>query len=383
MNTKVSFAWKSPDAPARYLAAASLHSHTQHSKESLGFILKFTEDRPFLRWALDRKCKRAAFPVDLVHAYWTPPVSPAAALDIEKRQIENDLGLKSLVSITDHDSIEAPAALHGGPELSHVPFSLEWSVPFEGAIFHLGVHNLPENRAESIVASLAAHTHGPSPAFLNELMAGLDALPDVLVVFNHPLWDLAGLGPEKFRQHFEQFVERHHRFLHAFELNATRGWKENREVLQLAERWRRPVISGGDRHGCKPSAALNLTRADSFPAFIHEIRSEQASHVLFMPSYAEPRGMRITEMLLDVIREYPDFPAGSRRWDDRVYHPDRTNTCHQPISTLWKAPPVFLQRIFSAIRLLENASLRGTLSRALNSRADEHLVSDVSSEAAS
>jgi hypothetical protein len=383
MNTSVSFAWKSENVTAHYLAAASLHSHTQHSKESLGFILKFTQDRPVLQWALARKCKRAAFPVDLVHAYWTPPVSPASAFEIETRQIENDLGLMSLVSITDHDSIEAPAALRAAPQTSRVPFSLEWSVPYEGAIFHLGVHNLPEHRAPSIVADLAAYTRHPSAPVLGELLAMLHELPDVLIVFNHPLWDLAGLSPEKFHQLLEQFLEGHVRFLHAFELNATRNWKQNKDVLELAERWQRPVISGGDRHGCRPSAALNLTCASSFPEFIHEIRAEQSSHVLFMPSYSEPRSIRIIDMLLDVIREYPEFPAGSRRWDDRVFHLDRSHTCHQPISSLWKAPPPFLEHIFFTLRLLENSSLRGTLSRALNSRSEIPVPSDASSEAVS
>jgi hypothetical protein len=381
MNTSVTFAWKTENATAHYLAAASLHSHTLHSKESLGFILKFTEGRPVLQWALARKCKRAAFPVDLVHAYWTPPVSPASAFEIETRQIENDLGLMSLVSITDHDSIKAPLALRAMPESRPIPFSLEWSVPYEGAVFHLGIHNLPENRAESIVADLAAYTRHPSEAVLRELLAMLHELPDVLIVFNHPLWDLAGLCPEKFHHLLDQFLERNAGWIHAFELNATRSWKQNKDVIELADRWQRPVISGGDRHGCRPSAALNLTCASSFPEFVHEIRAEQSSHVLFLPPYSEPRSIRIIDMLLDVIREYPEFPAGSRRWDDRVFHLDRSHTSHRPISTLWKKPPRFLERIFSTIRLLENTALRGTLSRALNARSEIPVASDASSEA--
>jgi hypothetical protein len=381
MNSTVSCAWKNPGLPARYLAAASLHSHTQHSKESLGFILKFTEGRPILRWALDRKCKRAGFPVDLAHAYWTPPVSPGLAFAIETRQIEHDLGLKSIVSITDHDTIEAPATLRALPETAHVPVSLEWTVPFEGAAFHLGIHNLPENLAQAIVADLASYTRNPSAPLLRELLAMLDGIPDVLVVFNHPLWDLEGLGEEKFQSAFRHFLEQHIGFIHALELNATRDCKENRAVMLVADQCQRPVISGGDRHGCRPSAALNLTRVDSFPAFVNEIRVEKRSHVLFMPSYAEPRRLRITEMLLDVLREYPDFPVGSQRWDDRVYHLDRSKTIHRPISKLWKAPPVFLERIFSTIRLLENSALRLTLSRAFNAKAEIHVATNVSSVA--
>ena len=55
---------------------------------------------------------------------------------------------------------------------------------------------------------------------------------------------------------------------------------------------------------------------------MHEVRRERQSHVLFMPQYAEPWKHRILNSTLAAIRNYPDFPEGSRRWDERVYHPD-------------------------------------------------------------
>ncbi len=39
------------------------------------------------------------------------------------------LGLKSLVSLTDHDNIEAPLLLRTERETAQTPISLEWSVP--------------------------------------------------------------------------------------------------------------------------------------------------------------------------------------------------------------------------------------------------------------
>jgi hypothetical protein len=36
--------------------------------------------------------------------------------------------------------------------------------------------------------------------------------------------------------------------------------------------WDQTIISGGDRHGCEPSAVLNLTNAKTFSEFIDEIR---------------------------------------------------------------------------------------------------------------
>ena len=130
--------------------------------------------------------------------------------------------------------------------------------------------------------------------------------------------------------------------------------------MQLAERWQRVVVSGGDRHGCEPSGAVNLTRAQSFPEFVHEIRQEQRSHILLMPQYAESRCLRNLQTLLDVIREYPDYPAGLQLWDDRVFYPDHTNI-DKPVSSYWNSPPAFLERIFSIIRLSENTVVRQAL----------------------
>lgn len=380
-QTKLSCEWNAPQFSKHYQAAVSLHSHTNYSKESLQFIPNFTRKCPLLHWALERKCSKSRIPVDFARAYWTPPLTAKLAYEVERKQIENELGLNSLVSLTDHDTIEAPVLLRELPETSEIPLSLEWSVPFNGAVFHLGVHNLPNDRAQAIVADLAAYTRNPSTAHLCDLMAMLDRSPDMLVVINHPLWDLCGIGQERHRQVLDQFLQGYAGFLHAFELNATRNCKENNSVLQLADRWQRPAISGGDRHGRQPSCALNLTRADNFVEFIREIRLEQRSHVLFMPQYVEPRSIRITQTLLDVIRDYPDFPIGSRRWDERVFHPDRTSTGDCPISTLWKAPPAFIGRIFSAIRLLENASVRHALGLAFKDDVEWHHSSDIPYEA--
>jgi hypothetical protein len=364
-QTKLSCFWNTPDVARGYQAAVSLHSHTNRSKESLGFIQEFAQKWPALRWALERQYKRSRVPVDLTTAYWTPPLTPTRAFETERNQIENVLGLMGLVALTDHDSIDAPTLLRMAPEARTVPFSLEWSVPFGDAIFHLGVHNLPSYSVHDIVSELAAYTQEPSSRNLSELIAMLDQFPEVLVIFNHPLWDLRGLGRKRFLLALEQFLECNTGFLHAFELNATRGWKENNEVILLADRWHRLIISGGDRHGCEPSAALNLTRAHSFSEFVYEIRQEHRSHLLFMPQYAEPMCLRTSRTLLDVIRDYPDYAAGSQRWDDRVFHPDHVTHLDRPVSSYWKGPPAFLKRIFSVLRLLENTAVHGILVSAL------------------
>jgi hypothetical protein len=360
-QSQISCIWKHPDIAGKYRTAVSLHSHTNHSKESLLFIPAFAEKWPLLRWALNEQSKKSVRPVDISQAYWTPPLTPNLAFQLESNQIEVDLELMSLVSLTDHDSIAAPGALRQLPDAVQIPFAVEWSVPFEGAVFHLGVHNLPESQAQLIMDDLAAFTRNPSTPRLIEILAALHQFPEVLIVFNHPLWDQHRLAESTFLRILDRFLQSYVEFLHAFELNAMRAWTENEGVIQLAAVWQRPLISGGDRHGCEPSGALNLTRAASFSDFVGEIRLERLSHIVFMPQYAEPLGIRFMQTVIDVIRDYPEHPAGSRRWDERVFHMDFQTGYYRPLSALWKAPPSYLGRIFSVIRMVENASVRHAL----------------------
>ncbi len=314
-----------------------------------------------LHAALEKQCQKSRIPVDFRRAYWTPPLTPKLAYETEQNQIEEKLGLKSLVSLTDHDNIEAPLLLRTLPATARVPISVEWSVPFATTIFHLGVHNLPARRAQAIMEDLAAYTRNPNDGQLIELLAMLDRFPEVLVVFNHPLWTQSCVGVQRGADDLDRFLGCAGEFLHAFEINATRSAKENTLVGQLAERWERPLVSGGDRHGCAASGALNLTRAESFCEFVSEIRQDQRSHVLLMPQYTEPVTLRTTRTLLDVIREYPEYPIGSRRWDDRIFHPDANGGADRPISSLWKAPPAYVEKILSWIRLVEHRAVQRTL----------------------
>jgi hypothetical protein len=379
-QSQISCLWKQPEIAGKYKTAVSLHSHTNQSKESLLFIPAFAEKWPLLRWALKEQCKKSCRPVDFSQAYWTPPLPPKLAFELESNQIESSLELLSLVSLTDHDSIGAPTALRQLPDPVQIPFAVEWSVPYEGAIFHLGIHNLPESQAHLIMDDFAAYTANPSAPRLMELLAGLHEIPEVLIVFNHPLWDQYGLGEANFRHKLDLFLQAHVHFLHAFELNAMRSWTENRGVMHLAAVWQRPLISGGDRHGCEPSGALNLTRATSFAAFVDEIRIEKFSHIVFMPQYAEVLGIRFIQTVIDTIRDYPEHPAGSRRWDERVFHMDFQAGYHRPLSALWKAPPPFLGRIFSVFRMLENNSVRNALNFTFREKSELHQAPDTRRE---
>ncbi len=364
MHSTISYLWKEPAAPRPFSSAVCLHGHTNQSRESLFFLPQYAARFPLLKRALDFQQNRSPIPVDFDNRFWTPPLPVRAAFELEQNQIEDGLGLASMVSLTDHDSIAAPMQLQVMPVAAQVPISLEWSVPFHGAIFHVGVHNLPSARAHQIVAQLNIFTNAPAERLLRDLLAMLHGYPEVLVILNHPLWDLGGIGPDGHSHALSELLQRFGTFFHGLELNGLRNWKENQAVLKLCEGWNQLPVAGGDRHACEPSACLNLTRASSFPEFVHEVRKERRSDVLFMPQYAEPLGLRIFKSLMDIIRYYPEYPAGSQTWDQRVFHPD-ANGVHRPLTSLWQKSPVFIEAIFWAMRCFEHAAVQKALRAAL------------------
>jgi hypothetical protein len=354
---RISCLWKEPDAIRDSSTGVSLHSHTNQSKETLDFLANLGNQYPLLRPLLRRyerlSRERHNTPVNYAAAYWTPPLTPRLAFDLESGQIAK-LGLMPLVSITDHDTIAAPMLLRTVASARHIPVSVEWSAPFGGdQSFHLGIHNLPSDTGASWMKTFAEYTAHPSEERLTEILAALHDLPNVLIVFNHPMWDLYLIGAERAAQRVQEFLTRNHEFIHALELNGLRHWGENRAVKRLAQQWNKLLISGGDRHGLEPNANVNLSRATTFTEFVHEIRYEDRSHVLFLPQYAQPWKHRILESTLDAIRDYPEFPLGSRTWDERVWHPDAAGVV-RPISELWPsgAAPTWMTMIIRGVRLM-------------------------------
>jgi hypothetical protein len=346
-HSTISYLWRDQKAAEGYRTGVSLHSHTNQSQETLDFLANFGNQYPFMRPLLSRMERRSeemhGVKVDYAASYWTPPMTPKLAFDLETRQIE-DLNVAPMVSISDHDNIKAPMLLRTVASARQIPVSVEWSAPYGGVqSFHLGVHNLPSARAQEWMATLADYTANPTDKRLTEILVALNDEPNVLVVFNHPLWDLYMIGDEKHQFLVNEFLQKNGAWLHALELNGLRHWDENRAVRRLAAQWNMLLISGGDRHGVEPNANINLTNAKSFTEFVHEIRREKRSDVLFMPQYAEPWKHRILRSTLDAIRSYPEFPQGSRTWDERTYHPD-ANGIIRPLIELWpkgRAPLAF------------------------------------------
>ncbi|MGB7548035.1 MAG: hypothetical protein WBM14_09825 [Terracidiphilus sp.] len=365
-NSTISYLWRDRKAAQGFRAGVSLHSHTNQSMETLDFLANLGARHPLFRPLLSRLETRSqamhGVRVDYAASYWTPPMTPRLAFDLETRQVEN-LDVAAMVSLTDHDNIKAPMLLRTVASARRIPVSVEWSAPYGGLqSFHLGVHNLPSARARAWMATLEDFTANPDDARLTEILVALNKEPDVLVVFNHPLWDLYTIGQEKHEFLVGEFLQKNGAWLHALELNGLRDWDENRAVRRLAEKWNMLLISGGDRHGVEPNANINLTNAAGFTEFVHEIRRQKKSNVLFMPQYAEPWKHRILRSTLDAIRDYPEFPQGSRTWDERAYHPDAHGVV-RPLSELWPKgrAPLAIGWAIKLVQLLGKAPVSGSL----------------------
>lgn len=375
----VSYLWRDQKAHQGFRTGVSLHSHTNQSKETLDFLAnlgsRYAAIRPILARLERRAHEKFGLRVDYARSYWTPPMTPRLAFDLESGQIEK-LDLHSMISITDHDNIEAPMLLRTIPSARRIPVSVEWSVPYGGAQdFHLGVHNLPSGRAKQWMRTLAEFTASPSEPRLKEILVALSDEPNILVVFNHPMWDLFLVGKEKHEFLVNEFLQKYGAWLHALELNGLRNWEENRAVRRLAQQWNMLLISGGDRHGVEANANINLTNAANFTEFVHEIRRERRSNVLFMPQYAEPWKHRLLQSTLDAIRDYPDFPQGSRTWDERAYHPD-ANGVIRPLSEIWPKghAPFSIRWTIKAVQMLGNGPVSGGLRIAWSDEVQRRLA---------
>src|ERR1700677_1839180 len=169
-QSTISYLWRDHHAPRGFRTGVSLHSPTNQSSETLDFLAnlgnQFSVLRPFLS-RLERRSEDVyGIRINYAAAYWTPPMTPRLAFDLERGQIEK-LDLAAMVSITDHDTINAPMLLRTIPSARQIPVSVEWSVPYGGCqSFHLGVHNLPSARAAKWMAALASYTKNPSDARL-------------------------------------------------------------------------------------------------------------------------------------------------------------------------------------------------------------------------
>jgi len=357
VHTSVSFAWRDP-MPARSVSTAvCLHGHTMHSEECLNFLPRYLRRIPGMSRILD-EYEKGSQRVDFNRSWWTPPLSPASALRLEQDQIAA-MGLRPVVSLTDHDNIEAGMSLQIAAVAREVPISIEWTVPYERSILHIGIHNLPPASARGWMSMLAEHTASPNEAALPALLSELGRVPEVLIVLNHPFWLEEGVAEPDHRRALGRVLRECLHWFHAFELNGTRPWEENAAVIELARAHGVPVISGGDRHAGEPAACLNFTDAATFPEFVSEIRAGYSS-VWFQPHYREAMTLRVLEAVRDILRPYPEYPE-RERWTDRFFYRGDDGVVRS-LSTVWRdRVPWILSAATAILQLPAATGLRPAL----------------------
>ncbi len=361
----------------------SLHCHTEHSKELLEFIPHYADQLPIISyfWRKEREkyLEREGKVPDFSTGYWSPPLTAPEVFNLEKEQI-NRAGLEAIASITDHDSIDANLQIGEAVANEQAPISLEWTVPFSYGFFHVGVHNLPKDRAVELTKTLLDYTFNEkrhNTENLNEMFSMLNTIPEVLIVLNHPLWDIEIVGKEKHAALLKNFLREHGSWIHALEINGFRKWSENKAVLEMAEALGFPIVTGGDRHGCKPNTVINLTNAKTFSEFVEEIRVDKRSEIVLMPEYKQPLHSRQLQSFAEILKHYPEFPEGRRKWFDRVHFDTGDGYGIRPLSVHWLyGGPTWLRWAIWTLGVMGNPKMRPVFS--LTRKKRDRVPKDVS-----
>ncbi len=354
-------------APSEFRAAVSLHCHTNHSRESLTFIPHYARRIPVISRLYESEMERYGKSIDFARAWWTPPVTARQVFEMETLEIESRLGLPAIVSITDHDDITAGLWLQALDARGRIPVSVEWTAPYGRGFFHIGVHNLPRDRAPELMREMSAYSQQAEPRMeLRDLLVWINEFPETLVVLNHPLWDIEFIGARRHAVALGGFLGEHKAWIHALEINGFRPWHENKEVMAMAKDLGLVAVSGGDRHGLRANTTLNLTRAASFAEFVAEVREDGRSDILLLPEYRESRVLRTLEVVADVLRHYPNHPQGQFLWTNRVFI-DLEDKGVRPLSDYWKrGGPAWVRAALWGLRAMGNHRVKPALRMAFS-----------------
>jgi hypothetical protein len=220
------------------------------------------------------------------------------------------------------------------------------------------------------MSAMATYTATQNEHLLRHILSACAAMPQVLVILNHPFWLEEGIEEAGHERALDRFLRENVQWVHAFELNGTRRWHENAASMELATTFARPVVSGGDRHACEPAACINLTNSRSFSEFAAEVKAGYSS-VVFLPHYRQPMAFRILEASCEILRPYPEF-VGRERWIDRVFYRSEDGIA-QTLAALWKnREPWVVVPLSGTLQFLATARVRMAL-RLLMSRQVEML----------
>lgn len=351
----------------------SLHCHTQHSKEILDFVPYYAERIPlvsyFWRRAVRRYIKEHGRPPEFDSGHWTPPLTARQVFDMETSSLRS-LDLPNvIVSITDHDGIEANLEIRGHVAESNAPISMEWTVPFGNAFFHIGVHNMPAEAAEEISEQLLAYTFAEGPpddARLTQLFDMLADHPTVLIVMNHPVWDIEMIGQRRHEEALTRFLKIHRRSLHAIEVNGFRAWHENEAAIELAESLGLPIVSGGDRHCLNANTMINVSNAATFSEFVDEVRTDGYSRILVLHEYRTALPARQLASIAQILGSYDDFPIGRRIWSDRVFIDAKDGAGLMTLTEQWKGrQPVWASAAMAGLSVMAHPLMRRVIEFAI------------------
>jgi predicted metal-dependent phosphoesterase TrpH len=289
-----------PEPEREFGYAVSMHNHSCHSVENLSFlnqVAKLGFMRPF------RGILQSAFGLEGIanlnyrDIVYNPPYTPVDVYEMESAAV-SALGYKGVhLAITDHDEFAGSLELlRGRPDLEgRVAISQEVSMWYQGHLFHLGVSGLPEKGIDETHQRIQSAARGQRHDELFETLAASGCL----VVLNHPLvfW---GAGPESIP--ITDLLTRYGWAIHALEVNGMRRREENDRVLELAQKWRKPVVGGGDSHLLVASSVICVSKAASFRDFIGEVKEGRAVPLVRSEYYAPLRWKLFLRVLFFMSR---------------------------------------------------------------------------------
>jgi len=291
--------------PAReFVSAASFHNHSHYSREDLAplnGVMARNYMRPIaglVQYAFGVEREKD---IDYRHLYYHPAITPRQVLDVEKGMMQT-LGFESVnFALTDHDEIRGALDLiEESPESRHTAVAEELSLIFQGHLFHLGIVGLPWKNAQEHHARLQSVAKEQR---LDELFEFVNSL-GCLVTLNHPLvpWD----GGPRDRIPVDNLLDRYEWAIHGLEYNGMRPKEENDAVLQLANKWKKPVHGGGDTHSTVPSPAVAVSRnARTIGEFIQDGK-EGKLLTLLLPEYFIHHDWKVFLRVINFIGRYRD-----------------------------------------------------------------------------